>query len=108
LAPARAAHVGTAAVVSAGCSVDEPVMLTVTALDDKAKPLALLAKSKLGGLTTRTRLTKVTYKLSAAGSVKAALRVSYASLKRGHVYKLVVVATAADKQSSRLVIPFRR
>ena len=47
-------------------------------------------------------------KVDAAGTVKLAVRIRYASLRRGRSYRVVVVATAADGQRSRLVIPFRR
>jgi hypothetical protein len=36
------------------------------------------------------------------------LRISYGALKRGQTYKVTVVATGSDGQTSRLVIPFRR
>jgi hypothetical protein len=62
----------------------------------------------VGGLTAAKPQAWLVYNLAAAGNVKLTLRVRYASLARGRSYRVVVVATAADGQSSRLVIPFRR
>jgi hypothetical protein len=106
--PRGGARVGAAAIVRAAFSVDEPVTLRVTAANDKAKPLTLLAKSEVGGLTAAKPQAWLVYNLAAAGNVKLTLRVRYASLARGRSYRVVVVATAADGQSSSLVIPFRR
>jgi hypothetical protein len=106
--PPGSAHVGPAAIVRAAFSVDEPVTLRITAANDKAKQLTLLAKSQVGGLTAAKPQARLVYILAAAGNVKLALRVRYASLEHGRSYRVVVLATAADGQSSRLVIPFRR
>jgi hypothetical protein len=106
--PPGGAHVGPAAVVRAAFSVDEPVTLRISAADDKAKQLTLLAKSQVGGLTAAKPQARLGYVLAAAGNVKLTVRVRYASLERRRRYRVVVVATAADGQSSRLVIPFRR
>jgi hypothetical protein len=106
--PPGGLRVGSAAIVRAAFSVDEPVTLSVTAADDKAKQLTLLAKSQVGGLAAAKPQARLGYVLAAAGNVKLTLRVRYASLERRRSYRVVVVATAADGQSSRLVIPFRR
>jgi len=106
--PPGRARVGSAAIVRAAFSVDEPVTLTITAANDKAKRLALLAKSQVGGLTAAKPQARLVYNLTTPGNVKLTLRVGYASLKPGRSFRVVVVATAADGQSSRLVIPVRR
>jgi hypothetical protein len=92
--------------VKASFSVDEPVTLTIAVADDKAKQLTLLAKSQVGGLTAARRQPRLVYSLAGAGSVKLTLRVRNASLNRGRSYRIVVVATAADGQRSRLAIRF--
>jgi hypothetical protein len=92
--------------VKASFSVDEPVTLTIAVADDKVKQLTLLAKSQVGGLTAAKPQPRLVYSLAAAGNVRLALRVRNASLKRGRSYRIVVVATAADGQSSRLAIRF--
>ena len=84
-------------------SVDEPVTLTIS-----AEPLTLLAKSQVGGARAAKSQPQLVDKVDAAGTVKLAVRIRYASLRRGRSYRVVVVATAADGQRSRLVIPFRR
>jgi hypothetical protein len=104
--PPSAARVGPKAIVKASFSVDEPVTLTIAVADDKAKQLTLLAKSQVGGLTAAKPQPRLVYSLAAAGNVRLALRVRNASLKRGRSYRIVVVATAADGQSSRLAIRF--
>ena len=78
--------------------------LAIAVANDKSKQLTLLAKSQVGGLTAAKPQPRLVYRLVAAGTVRVSLRVRSASLKRGH-YRIVVVATAVDGQSSRLAIP---
>ena len=104
--PPGAARVGRVAIVKASVAVDEPAMLRVSVANDNAKQLTLLARSQVGGVTAARSQPRLVYNLAAAGNVKLALRVGNAIRKRGRSYRIVVVATAADGQSSRLVIPF--
>jgi hypothetical protein len=105
--PARAAHVGKAAVVKASVKVDKAVSLKITAIDDRSRPFTLLKGSKVASIVTAKAGAQLLYKLRAAGTVPMTLQIPYGLVKRGHAYKIVVVATAADGQSSRLVIAFR-
>ena len=101
--PPLAGRIGPAGIVKAMLSVDEPVTLTIS-----AEPLTLLAKSQVGGARAAKSQPQLVDKVDAAGTVKLAVRIRYASLRRGRGYRVVVVATAVDGQRSRLVIPFRR
>jgi hypothetical protein len=93
--------------VRASFSADEPVSVTITAVGDRSRLLTLLNGSKVAGIATGKPRTQLVYGLRAAGNVPLALRIPYRLLKRGHTYNIVVVAKAADGQSSRLVISFR-
>src|SRR5439155_19828431 len=101
--PPLAGRIGPAGIVKAMLSVDEPVALTIS-----AEPLILLAKSQVGGARAAKSQPQLVDKVDVAGTVKLAVRIRYASLRLARGYRVVVVATAADGQRSRLVIPFRR
>jgi hypothetical protein len=106
-APPRAAHVGNVAVVKTTFTVDEPVTLRITALGDAFKPLTLLDRSQIGEVRTGRPHAQLVYVKRVAGTVGLNLRVPYHGLRRRHTYRIVVVASAADGQTTRLVIPFR-
>ena len=73
-------------------------------MQETKERVALTSIAASGGLTAAKPQPRLVYRLVAAGTVRVSLRVRSASLKRGH-YRIVVVATAADGQSSRLAIP---
>jgi hypothetical protein len=68
-------------------------------------PTCEVARTHIDATKPQPRLV---YKLAALGNVELTLRFRKSSLERGHRHRAVVVARAADGQSGRLVIPFRR
>ena len=89
-------------------TVDEAATLKASALRDSTHPFQLLTGSKLGTVLARTTRTQLSFVAKGARTVALRLRIPYALLKPGHVYRLLVTAKSADGQSGKLLIQFRR
>lgn len=104
----HAAHVGAAAIIKTAFTADEALTLNVAAFADGSRSLTLLGGSRLGTSSSAEPRRRITLGLNAQGTVPVVLRVPYASLRRGSVYRLIVVGTSSEGQTGTLVVRFRR